>query len=220
MPAVAVAVAFDLGTRPHRRRQSRLGCRPSAGAAQWVERQDAARAPLGQGCPFGACPRSVAGVRELRRSRSPTRSRAFLVTFVAFTKVTRCKSGTDLKDTRSDGYTPNPSPNPNPLLPYPNTSSATTPNKNAPTKAGAAHVCLPYIFCMTTIPCGRELARDGRMSVGDEVNAMPSSQASSLSKGRIPNLRYRSHALRGNASLDALRRPFMSQPEKYSASPI
>jgi hypothetical protein len=36
---------------------------------------DAARAPQGHGCPFGAGPRSVAGVREFRRRRNPTRSK-------------------------------------------------------------------------------------------------------------------------------------------------
>jgi len=37
--------------------------------------RDAARAPQGHGCPFGAGPRSVAGVREPRRRRGQTRSR-------------------------------------------------------------------------------------------------------------------------------------------------
>jgi hypothetical protein len=36
----------------------------------------------------------------------PTRSKAFLVTFVAFTKVTRCKSGTVIRATKNKGYTP------------------------------------------------------------------------------------------------------------------
>jgi hypothetical protein len=41
----------------------------------------------------------------------PTRSKAFLVTFVAFTKVTRCKSGTLSCRYRSNGYSPVPHPN-------------------------------------------------------------------------------------------------------------
>ena len=49
---------------------------------------DAARAPLGHGCPFGAGPRSVAGVRVPRRSRGPTRSIGPLVTWGLF-QVTR-----------------------------------------------------------------------------------------------------------------------------------
>ncbi|SDH45554.1 hypothetical protein SAMN05216605_106265 [Pseudomonas abietaniphila] len=44
----------------------------------------------------------------------PTRSRALLVTFGAFSKVTRCKSGTLSRRYRRNGYTPNPNPNPNP----------------------------------------------------------------------------------------------------------
>jgi hypothetical protein len=38
-------------------------------------RMDAARAPSGHGCPFGAGPRSKTGVRVFRRRRNPTRSR-------------------------------------------------------------------------------------------------------------------------------------------------
>ena len=38
-PSSAIAIAIAHGTHPHRHRKTRLGCRPSAGAAQWVERQ-------------------------------------------------------------------------------------------------------------------------------------------------------------------------------------
>ena len=44
---------------------------------------DAARAPPGHGCPFGACPRSVVGVRGPDEV-GPNREQALLVTFSAF----------------------------------------------------------------------------------------------------------------------------------------
>ena len=45
-----------------------------------------------------------------RRRRAQPGGKRFLVTFVAFTKVTRCKSGTLSSRYRRNGYTPNPQP--------------------------------------------------------------------------------------------------------------
>ena len=44
--------------------------RPSRGAVQQVSRQDAEKAPMGHGWPFGACLRSSTGAREVERSET------------------------------------------------------------------------------------------------------------------------------------------------------
>ncbi len=63
-----------------------------AGRAQVLRsgpsRMDAARAPSGHGCPFGAGPRSKTGAREFRRRRNLARSRHPLLLGVLF-QVTR-----------------------------------------------------------------------------------------------------------------------------------
>jgi hypothetical protein len=71
---------------------------------------DARQAPSGQGCPFGACPRSVAGVREPDEGGPNQEQKRFGYFWSGpasgSSKVTRCKSGTDISLTSDNGYTP------------------------------------------------------------------------------------------------------------------
>jgi hypothetical protein len=74
---------------------------------------DAARAPSGHGCPFGAGPRSNAGVRVVRAERGPNGGDKrfwLLLAGPAFRavlpKVTRCKSETILPAPAANGYVP------------------------------------------------------------------------------------------------------------------
>ena len=55
-------------------------------ARRGLSGKDAARAAMGQGWPFAACPRSVTGVKEPRRSRGRMQGQAFLLTFLAIEK--------------------------------------------------------------------------------------------------------------------------------------
>jgi len=72
--ASGFAVAFDLVRgRPYTTKRD-LGAGRTQTTRSGSSGMDAARAPSGHGCPFGAGPRSVVGVRVLRRRRSPTRS--------------------------------------------------------------------------------------------------------------------------------------------------
>jgi hypothetical protein len=78
---------------------------------------DAARAPSGNGCPFGASPRSVAGVRVSRRRRDPTRSRHPWLLGAPFqvTRQRRNKSGVSqnpISNTLNNGYAPRPNNRP------------------------------------------------------------------------------------------------------------
>ena len=70
----ASAPALDLQPRKSRHRLRDLGAGRTQAAWSGTSGMDAARAPSGHGCPFGAGPRSVAGVRVFRRRRNITRS--------------------------------------------------------------------------------------------------------------------------------------------------
>ncbi|MDT9633007.1 hypothetical protein F6S08_17455 [Pseudomonas sp. JV449] len=91
-------MAFDLKSP----RQTRW---PNAGFGAWVTRQDAGLAALGQGWPIAAAhaPKPSFGHTEPRRG-AECWGEAFLVTFGALPKVTRCKSGTLSGRDRSNGY--------------------------------------------------------------------------------------------------------------------
>ena len=88
----AAVQAFDLAVDLD---LSRDFGRPSGGSAQWVDRQDAGRAVLGQGWPVTACPRSGTGVREPERSEGRTWEPGLFAYFCGcLTKVSRRKGGT------------------------------------------------------------------------------------------------------------------------------
>jgi hypothetical protein len=73
---------------------------------------DAALAAPGHGWPMAACPRSNAGVREPDEGGPDIGAGPFWLLFWLLKKVTRCKSGTGIRNTTNNGYTPNPNPNP------------------------------------------------------------------------------------------------------------
>jgi|GEM_PF-2290531 len=109
-----LALAFDLPASPVQTPQNATWVqakrrRRGVGRAAWMPREPP--------------PAMDGGWRRARGASSecgnptksdPTRSRALLVTFGAFSKVTRCKSGTLSRRYRRNGYTPNPNPNPSP----------------------------------------------------------------------------------------------------------
>ena len=67
--------AFDLHTQKSSNTAERdFGAGRTQTTRSGPSRMDAARAPSGHGCPFGAGPRSETGVKEPRRRRGPTRS--------------------------------------------------------------------------------------------------------------------------------------------------
>ncbi|SET25112.1 hypothetical protein SAMN05216197_10933 [Pseudomonas graminis] len=69
-------LAFDLRTQKAQSPQKRdLGAGRTQTTRSGSSRMDAARAPSGHGCPFGAGPRSFVGVRVFRRRRNLARSR-------------------------------------------------------------------------------------------------------------------------------------------------
>jgi hypothetical protein len=72
-----------LSARRSRHHISRLGCRLNAGDVEWVERHGCRESAAGHGCPFGAGPRSVAGVRE-PEERGPNQEPGHLVTWCLF----------------------------------------------------------------------------------------------------------------------------------------
>jgi hypothetical protein len=77
-----------LSARQSRHHKSRLGCRPNAGGVEWAERHGCRESAPGHGCPFGAGPRSVAGVRVFRR-RSRTKPGASTLGYLVSFQVTR-----------------------------------------------------------------------------------------------------------------------------------
>jgi hypothetical protein len=90
---------------------------PSRGRAQVLRSghrgRDAAVAAPGHGWPMAAGPRSRTGARECRALARHRTSGARALGYLGLFQVTRCKSGTNSRRNRRNGYAPNPNPNPN-----------------------------------------------------------------------------------------------------------
>jgi hypothetical protein len=102
-PGGRCAFAFDFDLRrPVKPRW------PNAGFGAWVTRQDAGLAVLGQGWPMTAAhgPKPEPSLGE----EPSGGARAFCL-LLRFSKVSRCKSGTNSSHNRSNGYAPNQPPN-------------------------------------------------------------------------------------------------------------
>jgi len=128
-PESSVSIAFDFALLHQwsKRHKTRLGCRPNVDDAQWVEGHGSRESAVRTWMSVRRGPTERRRSAGIRRSRTQPGAKRFWLlfhgpTFRLFTKVTRCKSGTVIRATKNNEYTPD--------------LNASTPTKKTPTKNG------------------------------------------------------------------------------------